>query len=77
MITIYRHTNNYDYYLFVDEFSDLVLNLYPINTIIGCDLNFHFNYLFSPQSDYGIYYILILMQHISYTTHIKDNVLML
>ena len=54
IIIIYRPPNKNDYSLFFEEFSDLVLNSDPINTIIIGDLNFHFNSLVSPHSDFCI-----------------------
>ena len=76
IIIIYRPPNKNDYSLFFDEFSDLVLNSDPINTIIVGDLNFHFNSLVSPHSDFCILLdTLSLLQHITFPTHIKGNTL--
>ena len=41
IIIIYKPQNKNDYSLFFDEFSNLVLNSDPINTIIVGALNFH------------------------------------
>ena len=39
IIIMYRPPNKNDYFLFVDELSDLVLNSDPINTIIVGDFS--------------------------------------
>ena len=38
LIVIYRIPNNYEHSIFVDEFSELILNSDPKNTIIVGDL---------------------------------------
>ena len=43
IIIIYRPSNKNDYLLLFHEFSNLVLNTDPINTIIVGELNFHLN----------------------------------
>ena len=76
LIVIYRPPNNYEHSIFVDEFSELILNSDPKNTIIVGDLNYHFNSSLTPHSDFrDISDTLSLIQHISFPTHIKCNII--
>ena len=76
LIVIYRPPNNYEHSIFFDEFSELILNSDPKNTIIVGDLNYHFNSSLIPHSDFrDISDTLSLIQHISFPTHIQGNII--
>ena len=76
LIVIYIPPNNYEHSIFFDEFSELILNSDPKNTIIVGDLNYHFNSPLTPHSDFrDISDTLSLIQHISFPTHIKGIII--